>query len=84
MRWEDENQTLAALFINNDLRIVDAHETKRGDVLLNLQKLGFDTARINSGYGYALDFVMNKVIAAFEAINNSLGILLRRDSSCAS
>lgn len=75
--WENKNQIMSALFINYDLRIADAHEAK-GDILPSLQLLGFDTARVNSGYGYALDFIVDKVIATFEAINTSLRTFLER------
>lgn len=65
--WNDRNEAMAPLFLNNDLRIADAHETVE-QCLTTLQRLGFDTASVNAGYGRALDFVMDSVI-------NSLRIL---------
>ena len=65
--WEERNETMAPLFLNYDLRIADAHEAME-DCLVTLQRLGFDTANINSGYGRALDFVMNGVINSIEIV----------------
>jgi hypothetical protein len=58
-KWNDKNTAMAALFLNNDLRIADAHEVEEG--LNTLQELGFDTANVNQGYGRALDFVIDGV-----------------------
>ncbi|MEP6754892.1 MAG: hypothetical protein ABJA67_05285, partial [Chthonomonadales bacterium] len=55
-RWNEKNASMASLFLNNDLRIADAHETVE-ECLVTLQNLGFDIANINQGYGRALDFV---------------------------
>lgn len=71
-----ENGALAALFVNYDLRIADAHDA--GDVLRSLETLGFDTAALNQGYGRALDHVFDGVIAAFSHLNTELAKLLRR------
>lgn len=71
-----ENGALAALFVNNDLRIADAHDT--GDVLRSLETLGFDTAALNQGYGLALDHVFDGVIDAFSHLNTELAKLLSR------
>jgi hypothetical protein len=60
--WGNRNDAMAALFLNNDLRIADAHEVEQ--CIKTLQNLGFDTANINRGYGHALDFVMDGVIAS--------------------
>ncbi|MNY41354.1 hypothetical protein D3C86_1761620 [compost metagenome] len=67
---------MAPLFLNNDLRIADAHETM-GQCLTTLQHLGFDTANVNAGYGRALDFVMDGVIDALETVATAIGKLLR-------
>lgn len=75
--WGEKNEALAPLFLNNDLRIADAHELVR-DALSRLRDMGFDIANVNDGYGRALDFVMDRVIDAFGAINEHLGALLRR------
>ncbi len=69
-----ENGALAALFVNNDLRIADAHDT--GGVLRSLETLGFDTAALNQGYGLALDHVFDGVIDAFSHLNTELAKLL--------
>lgn len=70
------NSAIGALFINNDLRIADAHQA--GGVLEALTALGYDVAGLNSGYGRALDHVFDKVIAAFEHVNLALKSLLTR------
>ncbi|MEX0851852.1 MAG: hypothetical protein WD036_01010 [Bauldia sp.] len=75
--WDDRNAAMAPLFLNNELRIADAHEAV-GESLRTLQELGFDTANLNQGYGRALDFVMDGVIAAFEALNQPIARLLAR------
>ena len=71
-----ENGALATLFVNNDLRIADAHDT--GGVLRSLETLGFDTAALNQGYGLALDHVFDGVIDAFSHLNTELPKLLSR------
>ena len=68
---------MASLFLNNDLRIADAHENVE-QCLATLQRLGFDTANVNAGYGRALDFVMDGVINALETVATAIEKLLRR------
>ncbi|MEC8860147.1 MAG: hypothetical protein VYE29_09130 [Pseudomonadota bacterium] len=75
--WKRRNEAMAPLFLNNDLRIADAHETME-QCLVSLQSLGFDTANINDGYGFALDFVLNGVIGALDRIAAALEKLLER------
>lgn len=75
--WRANNQRLAALFVANDLRIADAHDTF-ANAMPRLQDLGFDTASLQQGYGRAIDFVMDGVIGAFESINAPLGRILAR------
>lgn len=70
------NVALAPLFINNDLRIADAHGA--GGVLRCLEALGFDAAGLNQGYGRALDHVFDRVIGAFSHLNMELAKLLER------
>ncbi|WP_299413524.1 hypothetical protein [uncultured Sulfitobacter sp.] len=70
------NPNVAALFVNNDLRISDAHDA--GSVLPHLESLGFDTATINQGYGRALDHVFDGVINGFAHLNTQLRYLLDR------
>lgn len=48
--WNHRNEAMAPLFLNNDLRIADAHEAVK-NCLPPLQQLGFDTANLNEGYG---------------------------------
>lgn len=75
--WRDRSEAMAPLFLNNDLRIADAHETVK-QCLVTLQRLGFDTANVNAGYGRALDFVMDGVIAALESVATATEKLLSR------
>lgn len=72
----DRNAALATLFVNNDLRIADAHDA--GGVLSGLEALGFDTAVVNQGYGRALDHVFDGVIDGFAHLNSELRKLLQR------
>lgn len=67
---------MAPLFLNNDLRIADAHEA--GDALRTLQNLDFDTASLNQGYGRALDFVFDGVVGTFKAANRPIERPLQR------
>ena len=75
--WNARNPLLAPLFLNNDLRIADAHEAV-GKCIQTLQDMGFDTGHLNDGYGLALDFVVDGVINALEAINSTMEQLLDR------
>lgn len=70
------NAAFAALFVNNDLRIADAHDA--GGVLSKLETIGFDTAAVNQGYGRALDHVFDGVIDGFAHLNFELRKLLQR------
>ncbi len=74
--WNDRNEAMAPLFLNNDLRIADAHEAVER-CLTTLQRLGFDTANVNAGYGRALDFVLDGVINALGAVAAAIEKLLR-------
>lgn len=74
--WIERNEVMAPLFMNNDLRIADAHETME-QCLTTLQSLGFDTANVNAGYGRALDFVMDGVISALGTVASAIEKLLR-------
>jgi hypothetical protein len=38
------------------------------ECLETLQRLGFDTANVNAGYGRAFDFVMDGVVNALEKV----------------
>ncbi|MGP6275078.1 hypothetical protein [Pseudomonas aeruginosa] len=78
--WKDRNVAVAALFLNNDLRIADAHEAME-QCLSTLQKLGFDIATVNAGYGRALDFVMDGVIDSLSKITSVLQSLIGRSRS---
>jgi hypothetical protein len=75
--WSQRNANMAMLFLNNDLRIADAHEAV-AEAIKTLEKMGFEVASLNSGYGLALDFVFDGVIRAFESVNRALGGLLAR------
>ena len=71
-----QNIAFVALFVNYDLRIADAHSA--GAVLRSLEKLGFDVAALNQGYGRALDHAFDCVIEVFSHLNTELAKLLRR------
>lgn len=73
--WKDRNDAMAPLFLNNDLRIADAHETV-GDCLVTLEQIGFDTANINAGYGKTFDFIINGVIESLGKITYEIDRLL--------
>jgi len=73
--WSEDNDAMAPLFLNNDLRIADAHETM-GDCLVTLEQLGFDIANVNAGYGRALDFVMDGVIETLEKVATEIEKLI--------
>lgn len=73
--WKVSNEAMAPLFLNNDLRIADAHEAME-DCLATLQQLGFDTANINAGYGRALDFVMDGVITSLGTVATAIEKLM--------
>jgi hypothetical protein len=75
--WRASNELMAPLFLNNDLRIADAHDSFAG-CLATLQSLGFDVANVNSGYGRALDFVMDGVIASLNRIAVAVHQLVAR------
>jgi hypothetical protein len=75
--WRDRNDIMAPLFLNNDLRIADAHE-RAETTLQTLRNMGFDTASLDQGYGQALDFMMKGVILAFAKINVELDRFLTR------
>lgn len=75
--WASDNERMAPLFLNNDLRIADAHDAV-GKALTALRRLGFDTASVSQGYGRALDFIFDGVIGAFEAINRPIRRVLGR------
>jgi len=75
--WKDRNEAMAPLFLNNELRIADAHEAM-DKCLTALQQLGFDTANVNAGYGRALDFVMDGAINALETVAAAIEDLMSR------
>lgn len=74
-RWNERNAVMAPLFLNNDLRIADAHEALE-NCLVTLQQLGFDTANVNAGYGRALDFVLDGVINALGKVATAIETLM--------
>ena len=75
--WDERSAELAMLFVANDLRIADAHDSV-GESLQKLQDQGFDLATLHQGYGRALDFVLDGVINSFDAINTPLRRILSR------
>lgn len=72
----NRNSSLAPLFVNNDLRIADAHNA--GAVLVHLENLDFDVAALNQGFGRALDHVFDGVISAFGHVNTQAEALISR------
>jgi hypothetical protein len=77
--WDARDPSISPLFVCNELRIADAHDV--GERLEQLQQLGFDTASLRHGYGLALDFVFDRVIEAFAAINRPFASIFRRTIS---
>ena len=75
--WKEQNDSIAPLFLNNELRIADAHD-KPDKIFSILEVLGVDTAFLNDGYGRALDTVYDGVINAFLVLNEELVKLLDR------
>lgn len=73
--WNERNEAMAALFLNNDLRIADAHDAME-ECLATLQRLGFDTATVNAGYGRAFDFIMDGVINALGTVTDAIERLI--------
>ena len=73
--WQEHNERISALFLNNDLRIADAHESVQ-KCFVALQSMGFDTGSVNTGYGRALDFVMDGVVEVLETIAAQIERLL--------
>ncbi|WP_164903104.1 hypothetical protein [Rhizobium leguminosarum] len=70
------NTSIAPLFVNAELRNVDAHGAS--GVSKALTAIGVDVVDLNGGYGRALDQVFDKVIGAFSHINSELEGLLAR------
>ncbi|ENY6496653.1 hypothetical protein P3384_12890 [Vibrio parahaemolyticus] len=69
--WRINNSAMAPLFINNDLRNAEAHESVSKSID-SLTKLGLDGASLDSGYAPALDFMMDRIIDAFSCINKNI------------
>lgn len=73
--YNSSNHTLAALFINNDLRNAEAHEAVNKSIE-HLSSLGFDSATLASGYSHALDFIFDQVIESLKNFNATLNEVL--------
>ncbi|HAT8552485.1 hypothetical protein [Vibrio vulnificus] len=69
---------LAPLFLNNDLRIADAHDAVKKWIDV-LQDLGVDTATLSVGYGRAFDFVIDAVSESISCIATNIEELLERN-----
>jgi hypothetical protein len=74
----DRNPNLKPLFLTADLRNADAHNG--GSVSQTLSDLGFDMSQANSGYGRALDYVLDQNIDAFAYIASELSARRNRSS----
>ena len=75
--WRKENSIIASLFVNNDLRNAESHESVE-EAIKVLEKLGFDTSTVSSGYGKALDFLLDGVIESIKSINRNITDVLNR------
>lgn len=75
--WSQRNANLAALFVLNDLRVADAHGLP-GRTLPQLERLGFDIAGVNGGYGLALDFMLDRVIESLGHLEHELRSFVER------
>ncbi|MBZ2173149.1 hypothetical protein EKK70_10855 [Desulfovibrio sp. DS-1] len=73
--WRTDNAIMAPLFLNNDLRIADAHEAA-DKCLMALERMGFDVAGVSAGYGKALDFVVDRVIFSLNTMCCAIESLL--------
>lgn len=73
----ESNPKMAPLFINNDLRNAEAHESV-GEALEHLKKLGFDSSSVQDGYGKALDFMFDKIIDTLDTLNRHIENILNR------
>ncbi len=74
--WNSRNIELAFLFVNNDLRVIDAHEKEGAKELL--ESLEYETAKLNSGYADALDFLFDGVISSLKVVNQAIEKMLQR------
>lgn len=74
--FNERNDKLALLFINNDLRNAEAHESINKS-MEHLAKLGFDSATLTSGYSVALDFMFDGVISSLSELNSIIVKALR-------
>ena len=75
--WRKENSIIASLFVNNDLRNAESHESVE-EAIKVLERLGFDTSTVSSGYGTALDFLLDGVIESIKSINRNITDVLNR------
>ena len=75
--WKKENSIIAPLFVNNNLRNAESHESVE-EAINVLEKLGFDTSTVSSGYGKALDFLLDGVIDSIKSINRNIVDLINR------
>lgn len=73
-----ENVSLATLFITNDLRNAESHESIE-EHLKHLERGGFEISSVSDGYGNALDFILDGVNTSFDEINSNIRILLDRN-----
>ena len=75
--WKKENSIIASLFVNNDLRNAESHESVE-EAIKVLERLGFDTSTVSSGYGKALDFLLDGVIESIKSMNRNITDVLNR------
>lgn len=72
--YAKRNKALAPLFILNDLRNADAHESVH-KCILAIEALGFDHAQLRDGYGLVLDYILDKTINSIAYINKKTQLL---------
>ncbi|MDC5706157.1 hypothetical protein [Vibrio europaeus] len=77
MGWNEQNEVLSPLFLNNELRIADAHDAIK-KCIDALQALGFDTASLSVGYGRALDFVLDEISRSITYVAEQLESLVNQ------
>lgn len=73
--WNKRSKTIAPLFIVYDLRIADAHEDIKRCVDA-IERIGFDRASLDGGYGLAMDYIFDKVIDSLDLFNINIIALL--------
>lgn len=69
--WKQRSRIVAPIFITNDLRNADAHESVK-QCIDALERIGFDHANLSDGYGLALDYVFDRVVESLATLNSNM------------